>query len=298
VTFGFARIDDGTLAVLTDERVVPLVDLVGDGRGSEPPRTFVDLLAHWDGWCDDVEHALALDTSAPSDPGRRTAASVDHLPPVVGPTVYCAGANYLDHIEEMTQHRPERGEGAPYHFVVPGGALTGHRSAVRTPDGCTQLDWEIELVVVIGRLAERVSEAAALEHVAGYTVANDISMRDFALRPDTPFGVDWLRSKAYNTCLPMGPSIVPARFVPDPQDLALRLWVGDELMQDSDTSEMLFGVAEQVAYLSAIVPLLPGDVICTGTPAGVGFARGRFLQPGDVVTAEIEGVGRLVNHIV
>jgi 2-keto-4-pentenoate hydratase/2-oxohepta-3-ene-1,7-dioic acid hydratase in catechol pathway len=168
---------------------------------------------------------------------------------------------------------------------------------VRTPDGCTQLDWEIELAVVMGRRADHVSEADALDDVAGYTVANDLSMRDFALRPDTPFGVDWLRSKAYATCLPLGPAVVPARFVPDPQDLALRLWVGDELMQDSNTSEMLFGVAEQIAYLSEIVPLLPGDVISTGTPAGVGFARDRFLQPGEVVTAEIEHVGRLVNRI-
>jgi 2-keto-4-pentenoate hydratase/2-oxohepta-3-ene-1,7-dioic acid hydratase in catechol pathway len=152
--------------------------------------------------------------------------------------------------------------------------------------------------VVIGTRADGVSEARALEHVAGYTIANDISMRDFALRPDTPFGVDWLRSKAYATCLPMGPAVVPARFVPDPHDLALRLWVGDDLMQDSNTSEMLFGVAEQIAYLSEIVPLLPGDVVSTGTPAGVGFARERFLQPGEVVTCEIERLGRLVNRIV
>jgi 2-keto-4-pentenoate hydratase/2-oxohepta-3-ene-1,7-dioic acid hydratase in catechol pathway len=216
---------------------------------------------------------------------------------VVGPTVYCAGANYVDHIEEMTGHRPTPGEGAPYHFVVPGGALVGHEQTVRTPPGCTQLDWEIELVVVMGRRAEHVHRSDALGHVAGYTVANDISLRDFALRPDTPFGVDWLRSKAYATCLPMGPAVVPARFVPDPHDLALRLWVGDELMQDSNTSEMLFGVAEQIEYLSVIVPLLPGDVISTGTPAGVGFARERFLQPGEVVVAEIERVGRLVNPV-
>jgi 2-keto-4-pentenoate hydratase/2-oxohepta-3-ene-1,7-dioic acid hydratase in catechol pathway len=168
---------------------------------------------------------------------------------------------------------------------------------VRTPAGCTQLDWEIELAVVIGRRADRVREADALAHVAGYTVANDLSMRDFALRPDTPFGVDWLRSKAYATCLPVGPAVVPARFIADPQDLALRLWVGDDLMQDSTTAEMLFGVAEQIAHLSAIVPLLPGDLIATGTPAGVGFARNRFLTAGEVVTVDIERVGRLVNPI-
>lgn len=300
MTFGFATIGGGTphgpgrgtLAVQVDDRVGPLAEVVAPPVDASPA-TFVDLLDDWDHWCDAVEQALEAD----GDAAPRSLDAVEHLPPVAGPTVYCAGANYVDHIEEMTGHRPAPGEGQPYHFVIPGGAVLGHGGTVRTPAGCTRLDWEIELVVVIGRRAEGVSQANALDYVAGYTVANDISMRDFALRPDTPFGVDWLRSKAYATCLPMGPAVVPARFVPDPQDLALRLWVGDELMQDSNTSEMLFSVAEQIEYLSAIVPLLPGDVISTGTPAGVGFARDRFLQPGEVVTAEIGSVGRLVNSI-
>jgi len=292
VNFGVATVGDGALAVLAGDRLTPLAELVPDAA-VQAGLTFVDLLARWDHWCDAIEEALAR--SGP--PTSATGDSPTYLPPLVPPTVYCAGANYVDHIEEMTGHRPARGEGAPYHFVVPGGALLGHRGIVRTPAGCMQLDWEIELAVVMGRRADHVSEADALDYVAGYTVANDLSMRDFALRPDTPFGVDWLRSKAYATCLPLGPAVVPARSVPNPQDLALRLWVGDELMQDSNTSEMLFGVAEQIAYLSEIVPLLPGDVISTGTPAGVGFARGRFLQPGEIVTVEIDGVGRLDNRI-
>ena len=301
MTFGFATIaadpadasGDGFVAVRSGDRVAKLAALARCPRGADAARTFVDLLARWDDWCDEVEGALAAVESGGCD----WVNSVEYLPPVAAPTLYCAGANYVDHIEEMTGHRPARGEGAPYHFVVPGGAVVGHERTVRTPDGCTKLDWEIELAVVIGRRADHVKIADALDHVAGYSVANDISMRDFALRPDTPFGVDWLRSKAYATCLPLGPAVVPARFVPDPQDLSLRLWVGDELMQDSNTSEMLFSVAEQIEYLSAIVPLLPGDVISTGTPAGVGFARDRFLQPGEVVTAEIELVGQLVNRI-
>lgn len=292
MTFGVATVDDGDLAVISGDRLTPLAALL-PGRAAEPGLTLVDLLAGWDDWCDAVEDALARSGSAAADRGTHAT----YRPPLVPPTVYCAGANYVDHIEEMTGRRPPRGEGTPYHFVVPGGALSGHGATVRIPDGCTQLDWEIELAVVVGHRAERVSTTDALDHVAGYSVANDLSMRDFALRPDTPFGVDWLRSKAHAACLPLGPVVVPARFVPDPQDLALRLWVGDELMQDSNTSEMLFGVAEQLASLSEIVPLLPGDVISTGTPAGVGFARERFLRPGDVVTAEIERVGRLVTRI-
>ena len=283
----------GVLAVLAGDRAIPLHSLIPPGTGPGEATRFLDLLPGWDAWCTAVEEALATGAGEGS-----AADEAEYLAPVAAPTVYCAGANYVDHIEEMTGNRPRPGEGMPYHFIVPGGTLEGHGRPVRTPPGCTKLDWEIELVVVIGQRAERVNAADALGYVAGYTVANDISMRDFALRPDTPFGVDWLRSKGYATCLPMGPAVVPARYVADPQALPMRLWVGDELMQDSNTSEMLFGVAEQIEFLSAIVPLLPGDVISTGTPAGVGFARDRFLQPGEVVVAEIEGVGRLVNPIV
>jgi 2-keto-4-pentenoate hydratase/2-oxohepta-3-ene-1,7-dioic acid hydratase in catechol pathway len=280
------------LAVLCDARVTALAELVPPEAAPGPAAGFLDLLPHWDAWCDAVERALA---GAPVE--SRAEADVEFLPPLVAPNVYCAGANYVDHIEEMTGVRPTPGEGSPYHFVVPAGTLGAHGQAVRTPSGCTQLDWEIELAVVIGRRAENVRVADALAYVAGYTVADDVSMRDFAMRPDTPFGVDWLRSKGYAGCLPVGPAVVPARAVGDPQHLPMRLWVNDELMQDSNTQEMLFGVAEQIEFLSAVVPLLPGDVISTGTPAGVGFARGRFLCPGDVVVAEIGSVGRLVHPV-
>ncbi len=303
--YGFATVAAGrgaALAVVAGGHVVLLEALVGPG-GRAAPRRFTDLLDDWDGWCDRVEAALAdhpthqaTDHSVAAA-AFSTTADATFRAPLVPPTVYCAGANYVDHIEEMTGTRPEPGVGTPYHFVVPAGALTGHGEAVRTPRGCTKLDWEIELAVVIGRHADHVRAADALDHVAGYTVANDISMRDFAMRPDTPFGVDWLRSKGYATCLPLGPAVVPSRHVPDPQNLALMLSVNGERMQDSNTAEMLFDVARQIEFLSEIVPLLPGDVISTGTPAGVGFARDRFLQPGDVVVAEIERVGRLVNSI-
>jgi 2-keto-4-pentenoate hydratase/2-oxohepta-3-ene-1,7-dioic acid hydratase in catechol pathway len=296
--FGFATLTSrsggpGAPAVLCDDGVVVLADLVPPAAAPGTAAGIPDLFPAWDAWCDAVEAELARGLVE-----RRSVDDVEFLPPVPATTVYCAGANYVDHIEEMTGVRPTPGEGSPYHFLVPGGTLGAHGQPVRTPSGCTQLDWEIELAVVIGRRAENVRAADALSHVAGYAVANDISMRDFAMRPDTPFGVDWLRSKGYAGCLPMGPAVVPARAVDDPQRLPMRLWVGDELMQDSNTSEMLFSVAEQIEYLSGVVALLPGDVISTGTPAGVGYARGRFLHPGDVVVAEIEGVGRLVNAVV
>lgn len=207
--------------------------------------------------------------------------------------VICIGLNYKAHIEETGRSDSDY----PVLFPKFASSLAGPFAELELPAESHQIDYEGELTVVIGKPGRRISEADAAGHILGYTVANDISMRDFALRPDTPFGIDWIRSKGYATCLPMGPAVVPSRFVRDPQVLPMRLWVGDELMQDSNTSEMLFSVAEQIEFLSAIVPLLPGDVISTGTPAGVGFARDRFLQPGEVIVAEIVGVGRLVNRV-
>ncbi len=164
MTFGVATITGGeggatareVLGVQVGERVVPLASLLAPPVG-DPVRRFTDLLSGWDHWCDAVERAL--EGGAVAEPGWLDA--VEHLPPVAGPTLYCAGANYVDHIEEMTGHRPAPGEGAPYHFVVPGGAALGHGGTVRTPDGCTRLDWEIELAVVIGRRAERVAATSS-----------------------------------------------------------------------------------------------------------------------------------------
>jgi 2-keto-4-pentenoate hydratase/2-oxohepta-3-ene-1,7-dioic acid hydratase in catechol pathway len=209
-----------------------------------------------------------------------------------------AGANYRDHIEEMTGAPVDPAYVVPYHFLAPAGALGGHRAVVHRPRGCQQLDWEVELAAVIGSRASSIDVGQALDHVAGYSVANDFSLRDFALRPDLPLGVDWLRSKCYSGCLPMGPAIVPSAFVGDPQALRLSLSVNGEVMQDSTTALMVFSLAEQIAALSAIVPLLPGDIVCTGTPAGVGFARGQFLEPGDVTVAEVEAIGKLQSRIV
>ena len=285
-----------TPAVVVDDRAVPLDVLLGAGDGRRAPGSVLELLPDASSWFSRIG---AADLVPSERAGWVSTEEVEFLPPLPNPpTIYCAGANYRDHIEEMTGRAPDDAYAVPYHFLTPAGALSGHRAAVPRPPGCTQLDWEIELAVVIGRRAEHVSLDAALEYVAGYTVANDLSMRDFALRPDVPFGVDWIRSKGYTGCLPVGPTIIPSAFVPDPQHLSLSLSVNGEKMQDSSTALMLFSVAEQIAALSAIVPLLPGDLICTGTPAGVGFARGRFLEPGDVAVAEIEILGRLETRVV
>jgi 2-keto-4-pentenoate hydratase/2-oxohepta-3-ene-1,7-dioic acid hydratase in catechol pathway len=161
------------------------------------------------------------------------------------------------------------------------------------------VDWEAELTAVIGRPARDVSIEDALGHVAGYTVANDLSARDFTKRPhiadNSPFKYDWLSQKCFEDACPVGPWIVPAETIPDPQNVGIKLWVNDVIKQDSHTSKMIFTLAEQISHLSTRVTLQPGDLILTGTPAGVGLARKEFLKAGDVVKVWVEGVGTLTN---
>jgi 2-keto-4-pentenoate hydratase/2-oxohepta-3-ene-1,7-dioic acid hydratase in catechol pathway len=155
------------------------------------------------------------------------------------------------------------------------------------------MDWEIELAAVIGTRARNVDAATALSHVAGYTIAIDFSARDFNRAPETFYKLDWVAGKAHDTNCPLGPRLVPAAFVGDPQDLALRLSVNGAVKQDDRTSDMIFSIAEQIATASRIMTLDPGDVILTGTPAGVGAPKGTFLSVGDRVDATIEKLGTL-----
>jgi 2-keto-4-pentenoate hydratase/2-oxohepta-3-ene-1,7-dioic acid hydratase in catechol pathway len=181
----------------------------------------------------------------------------------------------------------------PIFFKPPRNAVVGPGATVRKPIATKAMDWEVELALVIGRTARNVSEAEALSHVAAYTVAIDFSARDHNRAPETFYKLDWVAGKAHDTCCPMGPRLVPASGIGDPMDLALRLWVNGVLKQDARTSGMIFNIAEQIATLSRIMTLDPGDVILTGTPAGVGAPKGTFLSVGDTVEAEIDGIGRL-----
>ena len=228
------------------------------------------------------------------------------LPPVLYPgTIYCAGANYTDHMAEMARAQgqtpgptmKELGE-KPWHFVKTSkSSVVGPGARVKLPVYSQMVDWEVELAAVIGKVARDVPVERALAHVAGYTIADDLSARDVMRRdknPATsPFHYDWLSQKCFDGSCPLGPWIVPAHQLPDPQKLALKLWVNDKLMQDSSTSRMIFDTAEQIAMLSSRVTLHPGDLVLTGTPAGVGMPRRMFLKPGDVVKLWIEGIGEL-----
>ena len=228
------------------------------------------------------------------------------LAPVLYPgNIYCAGANYTDHMAEMARAQgqtpgptmKELGE-KPWHFVKSSrSSVVGPGARVKLPIYSQMVDWEVELAAVIGKVARDVRVEKALDHVAGYTIANDLSARDVMKReknPATsPFHYDWLSQKCFDGSCPLGPWIVPSSDIGSPQNLALKLWVNDTLMQDSLTSKMIFSTAEQIAMLSSRVTLYPGDLVLTGTPAGVGTPRRLFLKPGDRVKLWIENIGEL-----
>lgn len=200
------------------------------------------------------------------------------------------GLNYRDHAIETESPIPE----TPIVFAKYPTAVIGHGDPIRTNTAISRaVDYEAELAVVIGREAKDVSVADALDHVFGYTCANDVSARDI------PNGGQWMYAKSFDTFAPMGPWIVTADEIKDPQDLSIRARLNGQVLQDSKTSEMIFPVAELIAYVSRGITLEPGDVILTGTPAGVGMARtpNVWLTPGDTIEIEIDGIGTLRNPV-
>jgi 2-keto-4-pentenoate hydratase/2-oxohepta-3-ene-1,7-dioic acid hydratase in catechol pathway len=236
---------------------------------------------------------------------------VSFLSPIKSPgAIYCAGANYRDHVEAMAKafginlvSDPKAAGVPPWHFIKPGRAcLASHEQNVEMPSYTHKLDYEAELAVVIGFTASKVSVEDALQFVAGYSCANDLSARDQMVRdavdPSSPFRFDWIGHKCFTGSCPLGPYLTPAEFVPDPENLGIRMWLNGALVQDSNTNNHLYNIAEQISFLSHRVNLFPGDVLLTGTPAGVGSERGVFLNQGDAMTVEIDGLGRLSTTIV
>ncbi len=213
------------------------------------------------------------------------------LAPVSPSKVIAVGQNYLDHVKEQGGEPPDE----PVLFANFPTSVIGHGDEIRWPDSLTQkVDYEAELAVVIGRRAKSVSEEVALNYVFGYTACNEVSARDLQMSDS-----QWTRGKALDTFCPVGPIVVEKDEVPDPQDLSVECRLNGETMQDSNTSEMLFTVAQLIAYITEGITLEPGDVVVTGTPPGVGIFRTPpvFLKPGDIVEVEIGGVCTLSNPV-
>ena len=264
--------------------------------------TTMDLVRDWQASAPRLE-AFAAEAAggAAEDAKIGLIGEVKLLAPLLYPSaLICAGANYAKHVKEMTGSEFDKSTRKPYFFVkLPRQCVIGPDAPIPLPHTSEQMDWEVELAVVIGRTGRNIKAAEALDHVAGYTIMNDVSARDLGKRPDWPnWGMDWLGHKTMDGGAPMGPWMTPAAAVSDPHALDIKLWLNDELQQDSNTSDLIFDVVEQIEYLSELFTLHAGDVISTGTPSGVGRPRGIFLKPGDTVRMEIEGIGTMTNPVV
>ncbi|MET7597695.1 fumarylacetoacetate hydrolase family protein [Streptomyces sp. NPDC004082] len=289
--------------VTPDAQVLDLHVALDEGQ-----LTVRDLLERWETVLPRLR-TLAADGT----PGRRPLADFRVHAPVEPRQVFQSGANYRQHVIDLHvahrapgDDRPEeerRAEAAeimdrrasddlPYVFIGLPTAITGPYDDVELPAWAEKPDWELELAAVIGRTAHRVSVEEALDHVAGYTIANDLTDRATVFRRDMPqIGTDWLRSKNAPGFTPLGPWIVPAESLPDTGDLRLTLRLNGETMQDESTKDMIFDVARMVSYASQSARLLPGDLVLTGSPAGNGMHWGRLLRDGDVMDASVTGLG-------
>ncbi|WP_055715091.1 fumarylacetoacetate hydrolase family protein [Streptomyces torulosus] len=296
--------------VVPEGRVLNLRTALG-----EPALTTRGLFERWD------ERLPRLRSLAAAAVAATAATSGDWQPldtlsvhaPVEPRQVFQSGANYRQHVIDLeAAHRApddprtveearaeiaavmdrRAAEDLPYVFIGLPSAITGPYDDVELPDWAEQPDWELELAVVIGRPAYRVPVAEALEHVAGYTIANDLTDRATVFRRDMKaIGTDWLRSKNAPGFTPLGPWIVPAESIADPGDLRVTLKLNGDTMQDESTKDMIFGVARLVSYASQAARLLPGDLVLTGSPAGNGLHWGRLLRDGDVMDGTITGLG-------
>ena len=274
--------------VLVGDRVHPLSQVLGN----EAPASLLEVFSDWQSMDALIEGKASsiLATGVPQE-------QVEFRSPIANPRkVICVGTNYRDHLVEMQVSTPPA---FPYSFLRPPTSLAGHRENIRLPKGAQIIDWEAELGVVIGHTIGPGNAIDPLDAVAGYTVVNDVSARDWiASRPAV--GIDWVMQKAWDRFQPTGPWITPARFVTEPQKLRIELTVNGVVKQESNTGQMIFGVREIIDHLASIMTLEPGDIIATGTPAGVGFGRKppESIRSGDNIRVTIGDLGALENQFI
>lgn len=293
------------VGIVTQDQVLDLTaawtGLRGDG--SPPPRTLLDVLGH-DGFLPRLAERVG-DVHAPALRAyQRPLGQVPLRAPLPQcEKLICVASNYAAHIAEAGQEAPrDRHAFTPWLFLKPATTIVGPGAPIAVPRDGQAIDWEVEVAAVIGRRGKHIPVDDALSHVFGYTIVNDISERRIKV-PDgrTPREwdkfFDWLHGKWFDGFAPMGPWVVTADEIPDPQDLTLELRVNGRTRQRGNTREMIYSVAELVSFASSIMTLTPGDVIATGTPQGVGGATGEFLKAGDVIECQVERLGTLTNPV-
>ena len=301
------------LGAVVDGSIVRVDELV-PGLGGPTP-TLLSLLHDWSGSFVALSDALAEHGSVPGGVPLIAAGLRAHAPLPDARQVFCTGANYGRHVvemvlalgdsprtdgmnqDEMRQYGEayvmrQRAESRPYIFMKPSTAIAGPDDELVLPAHSSKMDWELELGAVIGTVAYQLSREQAMSCVAGYMIVNDVTARDRVKRSDPgAIGPDWIGAKGGPGFLPTGPWFVPAAFIPEPHRLAMRLRVNGVLMQDDTSADMTFDIPAQIEQLTTYARLVPGDILCTGSPAGNGVARGIFLKDGDVMEAEIAGLG-------
>ncbi|WP_067619911.1 fumarylacetoacetate hydrolase family protein [Alicyclobacillus acidiphilus] len=273
------------VGLVTDHGVID-VAAASESSGIPAPITMLDVIQGGDLAIQQLQQIQKAATAAIDESVVRFAPVIPHPGKIL-----CVGLNYRKHALESNMPIPS----APVYFAKFANSLAAHRESIQLPAVVEQCDYEVELVAVIGRKTRNVNPQQALASVFGYAVGNDLSARDLQFRSS-----QWLYGKAIDGFSPLGPYLVTADDIADPQDLPLKCWVNGELRQDSTTADMIFSVADVISDLSRIMTLEPGDVIYTGTPEGVamGMAEKVWLRPGDEIVCEVGHLGRLQNRIV
>jgi 2-keto-4-pentenoate hydratase/2-oxohepta-3-ene-1,7-dioic acid hydratase in catechol pathway len=293
---------DGRLGIVHEDRVLDLAqtwaayrESSASAAGLECPADMGALLRGGEGAWQSVAAVVAWAESLPGPAGEALWRALDGVrlaAPWANPSkIICVGLNYHDHCREQGLDAPQR----PILFAKFPSTIIGPEDEITWPGDLSQkVDYEAELAVIIGRQGRDIPVDEAYQYVAGYANLNDVSARDVQFADE-----QWVRGKSFDTFCPLGPYVVTTDEVPDPHGLTIRCWVNGELRQDSNTRELVFKVPQLVAYISRTSTLMPGDIISTGTPGGVGVFRKPpvYLQPGDVVEVEIEGLGRLRNRV-
>ena len=282
------------------------------GRGSVLSATdsIFGLLERWEANFPVLQEVVAFLEKEGLHPGAAKLASLRALPPVMGPgKMFYAAQNFQDHVDEMNRagmtpaggprFTGEKSMTVPYLFLKAPSSLAGAFDDIELPLGMKKIDWEAEIALAIGRKGKRIKAERALEHVAGFMTANDVSCRDLQIRSDRPaLRSDWLGGKSHDKFAPMGPFLVPRAFVPDHMNLLIRLTVNGDVKQNGNTSQFIFTPEEQIQYASNILTIETGDVFSCGTCGGVGQGTNTFLAPGDVMETEVENLGKMQNRFV